>query len=58
MGDRFSSSQARPFGGGNGVRRQGLRVRRRERGRPLGGRPPVLRAAEQHLELHRIAHDR
>lgn len=58
VGDGVSAPEARPFGGGHRVRREGVRVRRRERGRALGGCPPVVRTAEQHLELHRITHDR
>lgn len=58
VGDGLAAAQARALGGGHGVRREGLRLRGRERSRPLSGRPAVLRAAEQHLELHRVAHDR
>lgn len=58
VGDGVTAAQAGALGGSHGVRGEGVRVRRRERGRALGGRPAVLRTAEQHLELHRIAHDR
>ena len=58
MGDGVPAAKARALGGGDGVRREGVRVRGRERGRAARRGAAVLRAAQQHLELHRVAHDR
>lgn len=57
VGGRGPSAKGSALCGSHGVRRQDLRVWRRERGRQGCRGPTVLRSTDQHVELYRVAHD-